>query len=69
MIENGSAYGVMIAMKHLLQLLEGNGVITTLEITEALDNALAELKRIPGLEGNAYADAARIVGGLYLPVE
>jgi hypothetical protein len=64
MIENGSAYGATVAARHLLQLLEACGV-TPLEMREALDDALAELKRTPGLEKQVYAEAARAVGRLY----
>ena len=66
MIEDGRAYGLMIALKHLLRTLEHKGVLSQTETFAMLDNALEVLRGIPPLAGPAGADAATTVGGLYV---
>jgi hypothetical protein len=66
MLEDGRAYGLIIALKHLLRTLERKGVLAHSETVTMLDAALDELKSIPNLKGDAAADAARAVGSLYL---
>ena len=66
MIEEGRAYGLMIALKHLLRTLEHKGVLSQTETFAMLDGALEELKGIPTLARHASAEAAATIRGLYL---
>ena len=64
MIEDGRAYGVTIALKHILGLLERKGVFTNAERFQVLDDALEELYGLP-LTPTAKAEAGNTVGALY----
>jgi hypothetical protein len=43
MIEDGRAYAVTMALKHILGLLESKGLLAPGELTKVLDAALEEL--------------------------
>jgi hypothetical protein len=60
MIDDGRAYGVTLALKHILGLLERNGVIKHGDVVGALDNALDELKGLS--KGVTTPDAATAAG-------
>jgi len=66
MIGDGRAYGLAIAVQHILRLLENKGVLTREDTTGMLDAALEELKTMP-LSPTELADAAKTIGALYLP--
>lgn len=70
MIEDGRAFGLTIALKHILAHLERKGIIGTKELTDLLDAAQAELKVIskrPGvIAPEAVAEAGRGIGYLYV---
>jgi hypothetical protein len=66
MIKDGRAYGIALAVKHVLALIERKGVVTTNETTSALDAALEELGTLKGaITPEAAADAGNTVGLLY----
>jgi hypothetical protein len=68
MIDDGRAYGVALALKHILGLLERSGVIEHRDLGGVLDDALAELKSLGEgvIAPEAGAAAAKTIGLLYL---
>ncbi len=66
MIEDGRAYGIAIALKHILGLLESKRLLAQGERTKVLDAALGELDGITTLTPTARAEASKTIGALYL---
>jgi hypothetical protein len=75
MIEDGRAFGVNLALKHILALLERKGLVSQSELTDVLDVALEELQTIanrnhqdqsPVMAPEAVAEAGRAIGSLYV---
>jgi hypothetical protein len=66
MIEDGRAFGAVVALKHILGSLERKGILTHFEITKLLDAAQNEIDGIKPLTPEARAEAGRAVGFLYV---
>lgn len=67
MIEDGRTFGVEIALKNLLRLVERKGVLERGEVVNLLDISLDEIRNSDALTPDGKAEAARAIGGLYLP--
>jgi hypothetical protein len=68
MINDGRSYGVAVALRMILNALEGKGVLSRSEIGEMLDSAreeIDELKQRQVLSADAADDAARAICLLY----
>jgi hypothetical protein len=66
MIEDGRAFGAVVALKHILGSLERKGIFAHSEITMLLDAAQKEIDGIKPLTPEARAEAGRAVGYLYV---
>jgi hypothetical protein len=66
---NDTAFGVTLALKHVLMLLEHAGVVAQGEVTTALDSALSELDELRAsgaVDPDAGLAAGQAIGSLYV---
>jgi hypothetical protein len=66
MIEDGRAFGLTIAMKHLLNRLEDKEIVTAAERQKMLDAALNEMYEVTTLSSEAKVQAGRGIGYLFV---